>query len=129
MLVNNEFYSEEIYNGDEKKVDGVIINNGISISCNKDKIPQIYRLDVGLSRGAYNFKNNDSDEYIYSRTPQVLKIVYQDYVPKVSIIKSSVENTRIHVPGLGISNDDIAPNMFLSKYQNYSFKFYYDLLP
>jgi len=124
ILVNHEFYSEEIYSGDEKIInDKIIINNGISVSCNQDKIPQVYRLDVGLSRGAYSFKNNNSDEYIYSRTPQVLKIVYLDFVPKVSIIKSSVENTRIHVPGLGISNDEVKEGTFMKKYLKYKNKY------
>jgi hypothetical protein len=128
IIVNHEFYSEEIYNGDEKKIDfsgnKIIINNGISVSCNKNKIPQIYRLDVGLSRGAYNFQNNDTDEYLYSRTPQVLKIIYIDFIPKVSIIKSSVENTRIHVPGIEISNDDIkGGGIYQDKYKIKYFKY------
>ena len=105
IIVSNEFKSDSIYYGKEKKENNININNGISVSCPINGIPTIYRLDIGMSRGAYNMQNNNDDGYIYSRTPQILKIIYNENdKPIISIIKSSLENTRIHVPGLNIFN-------------------------
>jgi hypothetical protein len=106
IIVNNKFVEGNVYNGDGKIKDDIIINNGISVGCNNERgLSKIFRIDVGLSRGAFNFKDNDTDEYLYSRTPQVLEIIYEDNIPKVNIIKSSVENTKIHISDLGISNE------------------------
>jgi hypothetical protein len=95
-------YSEEL--------SGFVNNNennsgiyGITVSCGdrdengnyiKNK-PSIFRIDVGMSRG-FN-KGNFNKETAYSRTPQVLKIEYINNEPKISIIKSTFENTIIHM--------------------------------
>ena len=120
ILVNNKFISNEIYYGPEKVENGVIINNGISIGCMDPNIsiPNIYRLDVGLSRGAANFKDRNDDSYIYSRTPQVIKITYTNEIPKVTIIKSSLENTKIHIKDYNIQNGG-----YYEKYIKYKNKY------
>ena len=122
--ITNEFFSNEIYYGSEKKLEnGIIINNGISISCLDPliSIPNIYRLDVGMSRGAANYKDRNDDSYIYSRSPQVIKINYIDNIPKVSIIKSSLENTRIHIQDYNITNDK--KGGYYKKYLKYKSKY------
>ncbi len=66
---------------------------------------RLYRIDVGSSRSFdLNINTNGYDdiinietenEYLYSRTPQILKIGKDK---KISIIKSKMKNTRIHQP-------------------------------
>ena len=75
--------------------------------------PSIFRLDVGMSRG-FNVMNF-SKEYIYSRTPQVLKINYV-HLPKISVIKSSLHNTLIHLTELDV-------NPYEQKYRKYKQKY------
>jgi hypothetical protein len=90
---------------------------GITVSCgiNINK-PSIFRVDVGMSRG---FNLSDYDEkHIFSRTPQVLKIVYTDNFsePKITIIKSSLKNTLIHL-------HDNYINPYKNKYLKYKNKY------
>jgi hypothetical protein len=102
--LNNFIYSEEfsspIYTG-EPSPETVIY--GITIGCgDRDKDlkmdlnnPSIFRIDVGMSRG-FN-KGIFNPETAYSRTPQVLKIEYINNEPKLSIIKSTFNNSKIHL--------------------------------
>ena len=85
--------------------------NGITVSCGNTKdSPSIFRIDVGMSR-AFNIKDITIDEnrnkIIMSRTPQVLKIIYNKDIrePQMSIIKSTLENTLIHVPDMDKQSD------------------------
>jgi len=100
QITNNNIsieYGEEV----EKKT-GKDAIYGITVSCgdrddNNDvnlNKPSIYRVDVAMSRA---FDKPDKPNYDKSRTPQVLKIVYKDGVPTVSIIKSTDDNTEIHL--------------------------------
>jgi hypothetical protein len=128
IIVNNKFPEGSVYNGTGKIKDDIIINNGISVGCNNERgLSKIFRIDVGLSRGAFNFKDNDTDEYLYSRTPQVLEIIYESDQPKVNLIKSSVENTKIHICDLGISNETYEKNLmkggYYHKYLKYRAKY------
>ena len=91
---------------------------GITVSCGDRENgvidfnnPSIFRIDVGMSRG-FNTKKY-SEEYAYSRTPQVLKIDGD----KISIIKSSLKNTLIHVVDLDV-------NPYAKKYKKYKSKYY-----
>jgi hypothetical protein len=125
--ISNEFFSRDIYRIPENEIktpkkieNGIIINNGISLGCLDPliSIPNVYRLDVGMSRGAANDLDRNDDEYIYSRTPQVIKINYIDNIPKVSIIKSSIENTRIHIPDYNKPNIHTNFKIKYLKYKN-----------
>ena len=58
-----------------------------------------------------------SDEYAYSRTPQVLKIDYINDKPRMSIIKSTLKNTLIHIV-------DLDKNPYEKKYNKYKSKYY-----
>ena len=65
----------------------------------------IYHVDIGISRA---FDKNYSliytkgleNKHIYSRTPQLLLIDNSDGYDEISIIKSRVKNTKIHLPRL-----------------------------
>ena len=76
--------------------------------------PSIFRIDVGMSRG-FN-KGDFNKETAYSRTPQVLKIEYINNEPKISIIKSTFNNTSIHM-----KDWDIDP--YRLKYLKYKTKY------
>jgi hypothetical protein len=103
--------------------------NGITVSCGSiNDNPSIFRIDVGMSR-AFNIKDISKDEnrdkIIMSRTPQVLKIVYSKDTtePKMSIIKSTLKNTLIHVPDMDKQSDlgiVIPPDTsYMKKYLKY----------
>jgi len=68
-----------------------------------------------MSRG-FNTKKY-SDEFVYSRTPQVIKIDYSNGEPVVTIIKSTLKNTLIHLT-------DMDKNPYAKKYKKYKSKYY-----
>ena len=130
-----EEYTAPVFKGEPSKKTGIY---GITVSCgdrNIDKYldkdidkyleinfnkPSIFRLDVGMSRGfnlmeaGYKFK-----EYILSRTPQVLKIIYKKLNdPHISVIKSSYQNTMIHLT-------ELDNNPYKDKYKKYKSKYNY----
>jgi hypothetical protein len=139
-----EVYNGSIYTGpsvfdrnDKSKVFGISMECG-SNDNNLNKKPQIYRIDVGSSRG-YDYFNGldnkiktpeDEIKFIYSRTPQILLI---DKDNSVHIVKSKIKNTRIHLPRhiyefgiagveqLNISNP--ANQHYKSKYLKYKEKY------
>ena len=132
-IKDGRFFSKEfsgpIYNEKPSMKEGIY---GITVSCgdrNKNDVidynnPSIFRLDVAMSR-AFNFGRTDK-EYIYSRTPQVLKIDYTNGIsPKTSIIKSTLENTLTHLKGIlespQISIIDDIP--MYNKYLKYKLKY------
>jgi len=102
--VNDFIFTQEfnspVYRGEPSKDTSIY---GITVSCGDRNQytsidfnnPSIFRIDVGMGRG-FN-KGSFSKEKIYSRTPQVLKIEYIGKEPKISIIKSTYENTMIHL--------------------------------
>jgi len=113
-LVYAEEFIAPVYKGDDK--DKAIY--GITVSCGDRKNgvidynnPSIFRIDVGMSRG-FNPKIY-SDEHTKSRTPQVLKI---DKDKKISIIKSTLKNTLIHVT-------DMDEYPYYKKYNKYKNKY------
>lgn len=122
---NNFVYSEEfgapVYKGDSDGSKDKAIY-GITVSCGdrnekgdiNEDIPSIFRIDVGMSRG-FNVKDY-SDEYVYSRTPQVLKIEYINDKPSITIIKSSLKNTLLHVKDMDV-------NPYQGKYIKYKSKY------
>ena len=70
-----------------------------------------------MSRG---FNLSDYDEkHIFSRTPQVLKIVYNNNFsePNITIIKSSLKNTLIHL------HDNYINPYIKFKYLKYKIKY------
>ncbi len=96
---------------------------GVTVSCgdrdddlNMDKNkPSIFRVDVGMSRG-FNMQA-PSEEFLYSRTPQVLKIDYSDlFTPVVSIVKSTYQNSLHHMRDWGV-------NPYEKKYLKYKNKY------
>jgi len=134
-IKDNIYISKElggpVYSGEPSAIKGIY---GITVSCgdrNKDDVidynnPSIFRLDVAMSR-AFNFGRTDK-EYIYSRTPQVLKIDYSNgSLPKTSIIKSTLKNTLTHLRG--ILDTPIYPKIIIddipiyNKYLKYKLKY------
>ena len=84
-----------------------LIKNMFSVKSEKPlSVPQdffIYHIDIGSSRAFdkdYGLidKKELENKHIYSRTPQLLLIDNSDGEDKISIIKSRVKNTRIHLP-------------------------------
>ena len=79
---------------------------GITMECSKDTPPKshyVYHVDVGSSRGFDNLEETDKsitplkeNQYLLSRTPQVLEIYDNDN--SLRIIRSTMKNTRIHLP-------------------------------
>ena len=122
-LVDNNLVSQEfikpVFKGDASKETGIY---GITVSCG-DRInntidynnPSIFRIDVGMSRG-FNLMDF-SEDFILSRTPQVLKIDYINPDPETSVIKSTLPNTLIHLT-------ELDNNPYKHKYKKYKFKYY-----
>jgi len=121
---NNFIFSQEfgapIYRGDPSFDNNKAIY-GITVSCGDRKNgvidfnnPSIFRIDVGMSRG-FNTKKY-SDEFVYSRTPQVLKIDYSSETPVITIIKSTLKNTLIHLTDMDV-------NPYAKKYKKYKSKY------
>jgi hypothetical protein len=120
---NEEF--GEIVETDSNIVDGIY---GITVSCgDKDytimsdeehpinkNYPSIFRIDVGMSRG-FNVMDG-SPEYLYSRTPQVLKITGYPNPVNITIIKSTYENSLIHLKDWNL-------NAYKKKYLKYKNKY------
>ena len=59
---------------------------------------------------------DDNEDFILSRTPQVLKINYRNSNTEMSVIKSILENTKIHLP-------KISENPYKRKFKKYKFKY------
>lgn len=119
-LVFSEEFVAPIYRGEpsndkDKAIYGITVSCGDRQENNVSIIdfnnPSIFRIDVGMSRG-FNTRKY-SDEYAYSRTPQVLKIDKSN----ISIIKSTLKNTLIHVKDLDV-------NPYEKKYHKYKSKYY-----
>jgi hypothetical protein len=117
----NEEYGEEVYKGEPSKETGIY---GITVSCGDrdDDLnmnynePSIFRIDVGMSRG-FNLMDFSKD-YIYSRTPQVLKINYiNSSKPLTTVIKSTLQNTLVHIT-------ELDNNPYKIKYQKYKSKYF-----
>jgi hypothetical protein len=77
---------------------------GITMECkksNSNNIHSVYRVDVGTSRGFDMFNGTGinipgiENKFLFSRTPQVLVFENNN---TVNIIKSTMKNTRIHLP-------------------------------
>ena len=128
---NNFTFTQEfnspVYKGEPSKDTSIY---GITVSCgDRDQNtnmnynnPSIFRIDVGMSRG-FN-KGSFSKEKIYSRTPQVLKIEYINNEAKISIIKSTYDNTIKHL--YSYINIKELPNNFdiyRQKYLKYKMKY------
>ena len=135
-----EEYTKPVFKGEPSIKTGIY---GITVSCgDRDKKsnidfnnPSIFRLDVGMSRG-FNFMDFDYkikktnlmetnneltefEEYILSRTPQVLKINYKNVNdPDISVIKSSYRNTITHLT-------ELYENPYKRKYNKYKHKYLY----
>ena len=103
-----DIFTPPIYTGvpdftQNAKTFGITIDCKYQDSNNKDRF-RIYRIDVGASRGTDFFNEADylnmtklkQHVFIYSKTPQVLHILFENN--EVSIIKSTIGNTRIHLP-------------------------------
>jgi hypothetical protein len=119
-LYFNEEFTEPVFKGEPSEGTGIY---GITVSCgDRDENlnmnfnnPSIFRIDVGMSRG-FNLMDF-SQEYVLSRTPQVLKINYTNLKPRISVIKSSLQNTLIHLT-------ELDNNPYKRKYQKYKLKYY-----
>ena len=89
---------------------------------------QLYRVDIGSSRGydvSYRYINGPKkeNEFIYSKTPQILEI---DTDGTVKIIKSKMKNTRIHLPRYNyeeLIKDMKITELYLSNKQTYQQKY------
>jgi hypothetical protein len=128
---NNFTFAQEfnspVYKGEPSKNTSIY---GITVSCgDRDQNtnmnynnPSIFRIDVGMSRG-FN-KGSFSKEKIYSRTPQVLKIQYINNEAKISIIKSTYDNTIKHLYSY-LNIEDLPNNfdIYRQKYLKYKMKY------
>jgi hypothetical protein len=122
-LIKSDLFTQEfskpVFKGDSSKEHGIY---GITVSCGDRKDddtidvnnPSIFRIDVGMSRG-FNLMDYNED-FILSRTPQVLKIDYTNKNPEMSVIKSVLKNTLIHTPR-------ISENPYKSRYKKYKLKY------
>jgi hypothetical protein len=122
-LINSDSFTQEfskpVFKGESSKKHGIY---GITVSCGDKKDddtvdfnnPSIFRIDVGMSRG-FNLMDYNED-FILSRTPQVLKIDYTDKNPEMSVIKSVLKNTLIHAPR-------ISENPYKNRYKKYKLKY------
>ena len=127
--INIIYDNQNIYTGVNKydKDDNDILF-GIGMDCINNNIPKLIRVDTGISRGfddiinnliALDFKkyNNRSNEEniikkiikaIYGiKTPQLFKIASNN---TLSIIKSTIKNTKIHLPRSNFTKKDINDN-------------------
>ena len=103
---------------------------GITMDIPKKKFDEltdyyIYRVDVGSSREIdadintlikqYDGINSIGVEnkFLFSRTPQILAIIKENGQDKITIIKSKMKNTRIHLPRL---NYEAIIQEFIKKY-------------
>jgi hypothetical protein len=105
--ITKTYSGRSIYYGksDETNQDKIF---GITVQCKKpvkDGLTDfyVYQVDIGSSRGFdNNFTNissaNDENRLLFSRTPQVLSIDNSNGSDIVTIIKSKMKNTRIHLP-------------------------------
>ena len=112
-------FSKPVFSGESSKEHGIY---GITVSCGDRKEddtidvnnPSIFRIDVGMSRG-FNLMDYNED-FILSRTPQVLKVDYTNTNPEMSVIKSVLKNTLLHAPR-------ISENPYKSRYKKYKLKY------
>lgn len=112
-------FSKPVFKGESSKEHGIY---GITVSCGDRKDddtidvnnPSIFRIDVGMSRG-FNLMDYNED-FILSRTPQVLKVDYTNINPEMSVIKSVLKNTLLHAPR-------ISENPYKSRYKKYKLKY------
>ena len=118
-LFYNEEFKDPVFKGEPSEETGIY---GVTVSCGDRNStgdidynnPSIFRLDVGMSRG-FNLTDY-SQEYAYSRTPQVLKIDYINIKPKISVVKSTLQNTLIHLT-------ELDNNPYRIKYLKYKTKY------
>ena len=122
ILVNIEFGGIVSSNSAKTGIYGITVSCGdknADGTMDHDK-PSIYRVDVAMSR-AFN-KKSESRKYTvdYSRTPQVLKIIYINEKPVVSVIKSTHANTKNH-----LTERAVIPKLskWHQKYQKYKSKY------
>ena len=92
----------------------------------------VYHVDIGSSRGFdsdYSIIKNIQDEnrHLFSRTPQILSI---DQNENITIIKSKMKNTRIHLPRYdyeemikGKPELSLSSNNYDKKYRKYKQKY------
>jgi hypothetical protein len=118
---------------------------GITMGCPKhsnNEDHHLYRVDIGASRGFDSKRDIDmittphidqtpnelEKRYLYSRTPQVLKLGQT-----VQIIRSRLKNTRIHQPRAyyeeyikkyGYKELDLDSENYYYKYLKYKFKYF-----
>jgi hypothetical protein len=116
----NEEYGKSVVTDETESSKGIY---GITTSCgNRDtnlvidkNNPSIFRIDVGMARG-FNSREY-SETYLYSRSPQVLKIDYNDlFTPTITIVKSTFKNSLVHLKDWGV-------NPYTKKYLKYKNKY------
>ena len=73
---------------------------------------------------------NNENKYLFSKTPQILSIEQKDSIDFVTIIKSKMKNTRIHLPRpnyeimiKGIKNLKLDSDNYDLKYRKYKKKY------
>lgn len=100
---------------------------GITMEC--EKTPElnnhyVYHVDIGSSRAFDNFINfmpgNKRDEKIqlHSRSPQIIEVYNND--TNVRIVRSTIKNTRIHLPRTAYeTHASSIPDLNLATYNKY----------
>ena len=102
---------------------------GITVSCgdrNNNNImnlndPSVFRIDIAMSRG---FNSDYFPYFDQSRSPQVLKINNKSILnPVVTVIKSTVDNTNIHLTEQTTTYRNNKNSKYHSKYEKYKSKY------
>ena len=134
----SDTYTDPIFTGvsdstDQTKIFGITMECLIPSQTNNYRI---YKVDIGMSRAFDNIDKitsiSDENKYFYSKTPQVLviesKFVYDNYIDNFSIVKSTIKNTRIHLPRPMYeqsinSNSELNLIKYTNKYLKYKNKY------
>lgn len=138
---SQEYYTGKITDSNQDTI------FGITMQCPKPKNVNytdfyIYQVDISSSRGfdSYDYYKeisssesesiNNENKYLFSKTPQILSIEQKDSVDFVTIIKSKMKNTRIHLPRpnyeemiKGISSLKLDSDNYDKKYRKYKLKY------
>ena len=122
ILVNIEFGGRVSSNSAKTGIYGITVSCGDKNADGKmdHNKPSIYRVDVAMSRALNKKSKSHKYNVDYSRTPQVLKIIYINEEPVVSVIKSTHANTKNH-----LTERAVIPKLskWHQKYQKYKSKY------
>jgi hypothetical protein len=100
---SKEYYTGKITESNQDTIFGITMQCPKPIDAKGHTDFYVYHVDIGASRGFDpNYHNINSiyteNKYLFSKTPQILSIEQIDGNDFITIIKSKMINTRIHLP-------------------------------